>query len=61
MKNSDTVQVKPYYIENSKGKATHVYLSYEAYQAILRELKVYDKLKAKGIRWVSVEKDKKRI
>jgi hypothetical protein len=54
--------VWPQYLKNSKGTVTHVYLPIEAYEAIDKELKEYEKIqKAEGVAWVKVPAAQKPV
>ena len=57
-KKKKSVTIEPQYIKNSKGKTTHVYLPYKTFEYIEDQLKQYDKVKKKGIRWIQVSREK---
>jgi len=53
--------VWPQYVKNPQGKTTHVYLPIEAYEALNKELNVYEKIKKeKGVRWVRISQERQR-
>ena len=51
--------ISPQFVKSSTGKKTHVYLSFNDYEKIIKKLKEYDCVKKKdGIRWVRESKEK---
>jgi hypothetical protein len=51
--------IAPQYVRSHQGKTTHVYLSIEAYEALSKKLKEYEKIKKEeGVRWVQISQEK---
>ncbi len=49
------VKIEPNYVKDSRGRTTHVYLPYNAYEKILKRLEEYERVKKReGVRWVQV-------
>ncbi len=47
--------IEPLFVKNAQNKTTHVYLSLEDYQFVLKRLKEWDKIqKEKGVKWVKI-------
>ena len=59
-KKSKDIELNPGFLRNSKGKITHAYLEIEEYNAAMKEIKKFEKIKKKeGIRWIQVSGGKK--
>jgi hypothetical protein len=57
MKKNTKDIIVPYFVKNSKNKTTHVCLSIESYDALMKEVAEYKKLKKeKKIRWLNISK-----
>jgi len=46
-KNRNKDEIEPLYVKNEKGKTVSVYFDIDAYEAILRRIKEFEKIKAK--------------
>lgn len=59
-KKSKDIKLNPGFLKNSKGKTTHAYLEIDEYNAAMKEIKKFEKIKKEeGVRWIQVSGKKK--
>lgn len=53
-------KISPQFVKDAHGTTTHVYLTLEAYEAMIQACKEWKKIqKEKGVRWVQISREKK--
>ena len=61
-KNLKPLELNPGFLKNAKGKTTHAYIEIDEYNAAIKEIRKFEKIKKKeGIRWVRVSDEKKSL